>query len=218
MPAHFHAAGKGEAVEKSLWLVNGLALFITVSATSAAAQTDASVVVVVHDSAGVPPEALEAARGNAARVFANAGVSVHWHANAGIGTACRPDASAEADERFCVQVLLRPRNRESAPGQRRIMGMALAASQQRAVLSLYFDAVTDVAKQYGASVGQVLGIALAHEMGHVLLPPPSHSATGIMQASWEGDDLRHAIMGEAAFTADQATAMHARLRARMDRR
>ena len=114
-------------------------------------------------------------------------------------------------ERRRRRSMLRPRNRESAPGRRRIMGMALAANQQRAVLSLYYDAITEVAKQYGAPVGQVLGIALAHEMGHVLLPPPSHSATGIMQASWEGDDLRHAIVGKVDFTDDQAAAMRARL-------
>lgn len=211
MPAHCPAAGKGEAVEKSLWLVNGLALFVTLFPTSANAQPDPSVVVVIHDSAGVPAEAMQTARTNAARVFAGAGVSVHWVSTGGLGTACQPDASGEGDDRFCVQVLLRPRNRESAPGRRRIMGMAQAANQQRAVLSLYFDAITDVAKQYGAPTGHVLGIALAHEMGHVMLPPPSHSATGIMQASWEGDDLRHAIMGEVAFTHDQAAAMRARL-------
>ena len=97
------------------------------------------------------------------------------------------------------------------------MGMALAANQQRAVLSLYYDAISEVAKQYGASVGHVLGIALAHEMGHVLLPPPSHSATGIMQASWEGDDLRHALLGDVAFTEQQSVMMRERL-ARRGRR
>ena len=198
-------------MEKCLWLINGLALFVTLFASSANAQTDASVVVVVHDSAGVPAEALETARTNAARVFASAAVAVQWDSNGGLGTACRPDSSAEGDDRFCVQVLLRPRNRESAPGRSRIMGMALAANQQRAVLSLYYDAISEVAKQYGASVGHVLGIALAHEMGHVMLPPPSHSATGIMQASWEGDDLRHAIVGAAAFTEEQSVLMRERL-------
>jgi hypothetical protein len=91
------------------------------------------------------------------------------------------------------------------------MGMALAADRLRAVLSLYFDAVTDVARRYGSPRGDVLGLALAHEMGHVLLPPPSHSSSGIMQASWEGDDLRHVLSGDATFTVEQVLAMRSRL-------
>jgi hypothetical protein len=71
--------------------------------------------------------------------------------------------------------------------------------------------VTDVARRYGWPRGDLLGLALAHEMGHVLLPPPSHSATGIMQASWEGDDLRHVLSGDTAFTEAQVLAMRARL-------
>lgn len=93
------------------------------------------------------------------------------------------------------------------------MGMALAADNHRAVLSLYFDAVTDVARRYGAARGEVLGLALTHEMGHVLLPPPSHSATGIMQPSWEGDEIRHVLFGDVAFTNAQGLAMRARLAA-----
>ena len=94
------------------------------------------------------------------------------------------------------------------------MGMALAADQLRAVLSLYFDAVTDVARRYGSPRGDVLGLALAHEIGHVLLPPPSHSSSGIMQPSWEGDDLRHVLFGDVTFTDGQVLAMRSRLASR----
>jgi hypothetical protein len=167
-----------------------------------------SVRVAIHDSASVPVDILEIARSKAAAAFSKAGIDLDWNMAAGIG--CRPDDKA----RFCIQVLLRPRNPESAPGARRIMGMALAADLQRAVLSLYFDAVTDVARRYGSPRGDVLGLALAHEMGHVLLPPPSHSSTGIMQASWEGDDLRHVLLGDAAFTDEQVVVMRTRLAVR----
>jgi hypothetical protein len=188
-----------------------ITVLVTSLAAPAWAQGNNSVIVVIHDSAAVPPEILDAARAFAAAVFERAAVTVHWDANGGLGTACRPDRSQSVDDRFCVQVLLRARNSAWTPAQRRVMGMALAADNRRAVLSVYFDAVTDVARRYGVSPGQVLGIALAHEMGHVLLPPPSHSPNGIMQPSWEGDDLRHVITGNASFTSDQAAAMRGRL-------
>ena len=95
--------------------------------------------------------------------------------------------------------------------------MALAADANRAVVSLYLDAVTDVARHYGLPAGKVLGIAVAHELGHVLLPPPSHSSEGIMQAAWEGDDLRKASDRAIAFTDSQAALMRERLLSRAAR-
>lgn len=163
-----------------------------------------TVVVAILDSAAVPAENMATARNAAAAAFRRAGVVIEW---AGTASGCQLGADAP----FCIQVLLRARNSQSALGARRIMGMALAADNNRAVLSLYFDAVTDVARRYGAARGEVLGLALIHEMGHVLLPPPSHSATGIMQPSWEGDDLRHVLAGDAAFTEAQGLSMRDRL-------
>jgi hypothetical protein len=184
-------------MERQAWFIVTFALFVTVNGRPATAQDAASVVVAIHDSSGVDTDVLEAAKTRASAVFARAGVAVDW---------------SGADAGFRVQVLLRPRNAHAAPGQAQIMGVALAADERRAALSLFLDAVTEVARRYGAPVSEVLGIALAHEMGHVLLPPPSHSADGIMQATWEGDDLRHALLGELSFTVHQAAQMQDRLR------
>ena len=195
-------------MERHQWLIAAAAAMSLFSIREAIAQEPArlSVRVIIHDSASVPVDILETARNQTAAAFARAGIDLNW-SSAGN---CRSDD----DARFCIQVLLRPRNSQSAPGKGRIMGMALAADQLGAVLSLYFDAVTDVARRYGSSRGDVLGLALSHEMGHVLLPPPSHSSTGIMQASWEGDDLRHVLSGDAAFTEEQVRAMRSRLASR----
>ena len=95
------------------------------------------------------------------------------------------------------------------------MGVALAADANRAVVSVFLDAVADVARRYGQPLGKVLGIALAHEIGHALLPAPSHSTSGIMRPSWEGDALRHAIGGDIAFTDRQAALMRDRLNNRL---
>ena len=195
-------------MERCQWLFAAAAAMSLFSIREAIAQEPVrlSVRVIIHDSASVPVDVLETARNQTAATFAKAGIDLNWSS----ASNCR----ADDDARFCIQVLLRPRNSQSAPGPGRIMGMALAADRVRAVLSLYFDAVTDVARRYGWPRGDVLGLALAHEMGHVLLPPPSHSSTGIMQASWEGDDLRHVLSGDAAFTEEQVRAMRSRLASR----
>jgi len=40
----------------------------------------------------------------------------------------------------------------------------------------------------------ILALAMAHEIGHVLLPPPGHSTSGIMRPTRDGDDIRHAVL------------------------
>ena len=37
-----------------------------------------------------------------------------------------------------------------------------------------------------SNVGYLLGVVVAHEVGHILLPAYSHSPSGIMRANWEG--------------------------------
>jgi hypothetical protein len=59
-------------------------------------------------------------------------------------------------------------------------------------------------------VARVLAYAIAHELGHLLLPAPAHAASGIMRADWNGDDFRHIGGGSMAFTLEQARAIQAR--------
>ncbi len=49
----------------------------------------------------------------------------------------------------------------------------------------------------------VLGLTIAHEIGHLLLPHNSHSRNGIMRARWDRQDLRFAA-ADLVFTAQQA--------------
>jgi hypothetical protein len=164
--------------------------------------------VVIHDSTSIAEPTLAEAREFFVTVFRSAGIEID---GAGDAPPCAAGGTARA---FCVQVLLRPHNSQFEPGKVRTMGVALAADANRAVVSVFLDAVVDVARRYRQPIGKVLGIALAHEIGHVLLPPPSHSASGIMRGSWEGDALRHAIGGDIVFTDRQAVLMRERLNSR----
>jgi hypothetical protein len=56
----------------------------------------------------------------------------------------------------------------------------------------------------------ILGCVIAHELGHLLLRDPNHSATGIMQAAWGHDQIRHALTGRLRFTAQQSNLIRER--------
>ena len=59
----------------------------------------------------------------------------------------------------------------------------------------------------------MLAHAMAHEIGHLLLPY-GHSATGLMRAEWDAKDMRLALDGRLNFTSEQAELIRGRLLAR----
>ncbi|MCP5112280.1 MAG: hypothetical protein GY953_15760 [bacterium] len=60
----------------------------------------------------------------------------------------------------------------------------------------------------------ILGMVLAHEMGHLLLGTQSHSKTGVMRPRWSRLDLENAYFGRQRFTPRQVKRLQANVRAR----
>jgi hypothetical protein len=59
-------------------------------------------------------------------------------------------------------------------------------------MTVYAPEVAALSRNTGVDGGVLLGIVMAHEIGHVLLNSNSHSAQGIMVARWRAEDLRAA--------------------------
>ena len=78
-----------------------------------------------------------------------------------------------------------------------------------------FDAIQDLAASRFTDPANLLGLAMAHEMGHLLLQSAAHSAAGIMRAQWLPKDLRDAEGGFLMFTREQDRLMRNEVRRRM---
>jgi hypothetical protein len=76
---------------------------------------------------------------------------------------------------------------------------------------VFYPSVEKLSSDSTASPSRLLGHVMAHEIGHLLLGTHSHSAFGIMQPHWQGEELRRIGMGDLLFTPDQARKMRARL-------
>ncbi|PYV32761.1 MAG: hypothetical protein DMG22_12175 [Acidobacteria bacterium] len=59
--------------------------------------------------------------------------------------------------------------------------------------SIFHDRVISMAEGANATLAVLLGRAMAHEIGHLLLGANSHSRTGIMRASWSGESSNGGI-------------------------
>jgi hypothetical protein len=150
----------------------------------------ATVNVRLYDQAGVATPLLDQAKADVQRVLGEAGVQIEW-------LEVPPESSGG---RFTVQVVLRRRPTGFAGGPT-VMGSTLGASHETSGTSFVFlDRVLQRAHEREQDVARVLAYAIAHELGHLLLPYPAHSETGIMRAEWDGDDLRHIASGMLRFT------------------
>jgi hypothetical protein len=79
------------------------------------------------------------------------------------------------------------------------------------LVTIYYEKVAHRAHQENADaeLGIFLGALMAHELGHILLADPVHSATGIMQPEWGHRQFHQAMTGNLLFTGPQATRIQA---------
>jgi hypothetical protein len=56
--------------------------------------------------------------------------------------------------------------------------------------TVFADAVARIAMRASVEPGTLLGRALAHEVGHLLLGTAHHTTTGLMRANWTGTQLQ----------------------------
>jgi hypothetical protein len=84
-----------------------------------------------------------------------------------------------------------------------------------ALASVYYEYAGRLASS-DREISIILGSAIAHEVGHLLLGPNSHSAGGIMQGEWGPKQLQLALMGRLLFASQQEKLIRAEARRRMN--
>ena len=66
----------------------------------------------------------------------------------------------------------------------------------------------EVGRARNIDLATLLAFTMAHEMGHRLLPAPSHAIAGIMRADWGGQEFRDIADHSLRFTPAQGQAIH----------
>ena len=168
----------------------------------------------VYDYAGVEGSELAQAQTEAARVLQRIGIAVTW-VNCVVPGTDRTTAQAcpSADEQVPALVLrILPRAMaERATRDKSTLGFALLADDgaPASVAFVFYHRVESLAVELRGARDVLLGYALAHEVGHLLLGTNSHSPNGIMRARWTEKELRLASAGCVSFFPQQAAKMRA---------
>jgi hypothetical protein len=151
-----------------------------------------TVFVRSFNNVGVPAADLAVAREYAQAVFQRAGVNIVW-ADCWVGGRQPADAPARCQEPVGGDIVLRLQNTNRSEGSRFVsMGFSLVGTPGTApfLSTVYVNRAESVARSAGIDSRRVLGLAIAHELGHVLLNDNAHAANGLMRADWSQHELR----------------------------
>ena len=171
--------------------------------------------VSIFNDAHVSLAVLTQAENRASSVLARAGIQAGWlNCSAPPGHAFdqfRPPSACSSIAfplHLSIRILARGRAvTEDAFGQ-----SFLDESGIGAYSNVYYDRIASFGSFESLSQSDLLGYIFAHEIGHLLLGPNSHSPAGVMCARWSPEQLSLASRGLIFFTSSQSALMRSRLK------
>ena len=160
-----------------------------------------TVILQMNNVAQAPSAPLERAQLEVIRLYHNIGVDVAWTG---------PDAS-RATPAPDIRVVLVPYGAgDMLHREKLVMGAAVLTKLGTSIAYIFYRQVEAQARQYDYSLPMILASAIAHEVGHLLLPDGRHSPEGLMRACWTSDDFHRANQGQLRFSNEQAAQIRGR--------
>jgi len=186
-------------------------LFVVDGASRADAGDVPTIRVRVYDYAGIVTDTLSEAQHLAANYYTAIDVGIDWAPTFGPHGRKEGDKENDRLQDFSIIVLSRSMaaRRPWPPGA---IGTAIVTPEGGGKIAyVLYDRLRDAAASAGWPVKELLGVVIAHELAHLMLPPGSHSAEGLMRKGWDVAELRQFHADSLAFTPDQSVLIRERL-------
>ena len=168
------------------------------------------VVVRVYDASGVLTGTNLTALDYARKTLEAASIDVVWRLCATPRVCDAPLARGE----FAIRIVRSPGPRQYS----RLLPLGNALLDVRTgsgvLATIYVDRVEWLAHEAGADSRTLLGRAIAHELGHLLLATTTHGPVGLMRAFWSQEEVRRGHPRDWTFAPAELTAMRTRADAR----
>ena len=182
------------------------------------------VIVYVYNNAKASDSIVAETGGYVREMFDKAGVELVWlNSMARMRTGeAEPLGAARAEGTGVhVSVVIVPRPDPIAPIVRNMDGiMGWTPGEQHLRSYVFYERVEafvlkNFARIYTLRVPRLLTYAVAHELGHLLIPlTDAHSEKGIMKAQLDGNDLAELFSGSLGFSAKEAQLMRGEIERR----
>ena len=167
-----------------------------------ASDPDPIIVISVENPNGLAGPGLVRAQALATKIYQQAGITLRWTI----------EETTLADRTLTLVLT----TSAAAPSDLASDTMGVAPSPgdgtRGTMAYIFIDKVTAFAASHRLAAKDVLACALAHEIGHLLLPPNAHRPDGIMRGDWYPALFPPQSPGVLGFPPEQARLL--RLRAR----
>jgi hypothetical protein len=180
-----------------------------------ASAEDRVIVARTFNNYGLSVEDLREARAYASASLKGAGIDVTW-IDCWHGDREAPNAPARCREAIGADLVLRLQKAPKATSERYVsLGFSLVMPEGTPFLAtVYADLAEETARRAGVAPRSVLGHAIAHEIGHLLLNTNSHPDAGLMRAAWSQRELRRNDAHDWEFRQPEADTMRAAIASR----
>ena len=162
----------------------------------------AALVLQISNFSGAPPLMVLRAQEEVTRVYAEIGVPLEWSV----------PSDAATDHPATIRIVLLPyETGDLKHREQQVMGAAVRTRGGTAIAYVFYRRVQAEAERYQVSTELVLACAMAHELGHLLLPARAHAPAGLMRACWSRDEFNRADQGRLEFLPDDVARIRAGL-------
>jgi hypothetical protein len=186
------------------------ACFTTWTPTASFAETGHTlqITVFVYNHAQVPSKCLTQALKEVTRIYRHAGVELAWLDHPLSAAVAQGSTNyRQLGQTSLVLRILPDSMAEHLTIRDEALGFAPPCGNEEAgcMAHILYYRVKDLASNGNASLSQILGLTITHELGHLLLGSNAHVANGVMRAQWGQEELRLAAKGGLLFTAEQSS-------------
>jgi hypothetical protein len=188
---------------RPMLLLTSLIAMVMLSMPLAAAPPDLPVISIGLDDYGnVPVGRLIRAQADVAQVYCDVGVEIAWRETRHLSTVMPPARTRlTPSSPGLTIIILSPDmvNRMAPPYA--ALGTAPGTVDGPGHIAYVFYSRLPI---INGNDDEIMGLVIAHEIGHLLLPHGSHSDTGIMRGQWGFRELRRVSLHALGFTPFQA--------------
>lgn len=168
------------------------------------------VTVRVYDSTGATDAERRPSLKVAAAIVSAASVELVWKTCTDRRSMCQtPLAPGELAVRIVRAGVVEDGTRRELP-----LGDAMINSQTGGgvLATVYIDRVNWMAERTGVDAQALLGRAIAHELGHLLMATSAHGPNGLMRPVWSQSEIRRRQIDDWIFRPREIAAIRARSR------
>ena len=170
-------------------VIAGVLVGVMGAAPCANGQSTARLTIDILADHGIPSATVAAATAVVGRLYRAVGIEIDWTGDGEIGS----NAGATAPVVW-RRIAIRSSAGKQFPlafGNMGVLGVTpRGQGGPGRVVYVFYDAARIKSQRFTIPIRALLGYAMAHELGHSLLPHESHGEAGVMRAQWLESDMR----------------------------